>query len=88
MVTQLSASSPAVPIPILNIKSVSTDDCLEELRMGPEILTPTGMKEIKMLELFTNGHPFIPREYQDQVCPESSKDVIDKVKKDRSKKAA
>jgi hypothetical protein len=88
MLTQISASSPAVPIHLLNNKKVPTNERLEELRNGPEILTPPGMKEIKMVELFIKWCSFVPIEYCDEICHEPPKYVIEKVKKDRSKKAA
>jgi hypothetical protein len=45
------------------------------------------MKEIKMVELFSKW-PHTSVEYHDEICPEPPKDVIEKVKKDGSKKAA
>jgi hypothetical protein len=79
MLTQISASSPAVPINLLNNKMVPTNECLEGLINGPELSTPSGMKEIKMVEIFSKWCPFVPVEYHDEICPEPPKDVIEKV---------
>lgn len=88
MLTQISSSSPAVPINFFNHKNVPTNERLQELRNDPEILKPPEMKMIKMVELFTKWCPFVPIKYHDDICPEHHKDVSEKVKKDGSKKAA
>jgi len=42
---------------------------------------------IKQVELFTNWRPFVPEEFKDRICPEPTKEVIDKVKMDKRTKA-
>ena len=45
-----------------------------------------GIKPIKQIELATKWCPLVPEEFQDNVCPIPSQDVIDQFKTDKNKK--
>ena len=52
-------------------------------------LTPIpapGLKEIKQVELYSKFRKFVPLEFQDEICPRPSQQVLENIKKSRSEK--
>ncbi len=66
----------------------------EELRaerletLLPSVLTPPGVKEIKMVELWTKFRPFLKPINMDITCPYPGDEVMDRVKKTKRVKRA
>ena len=49
-------------------------------------MLPTELRNIKKVELATKWRKFVPREYQDDICPIPTNEVIESVRKDLSQK--
>ena len=49
-------------------------------------MVPIGLRNIKKVELATKWRKFVPTEYQDDICPIPTNEVIESVRKDLSKK--
>ena len=49
------------------------------------ILAP-GLREIKQVELYAKFRKFVPREFQDEICPRPSDEVLENIKQSRSQK--
>jgi len=45
-----------------------------------------GLKEIKQVELWSKFRKFVPPEFQDEICPRPSDEVLKNIKKNRSQK--
>jgi len=45
-----------------------------------------GLKEIKQVELWSKFRKFVPPEFQDEICPRPSDEVLENIKKNRSQK--
>jgi hypothetical protein len=54
----------------------------------PEALEPPGLKEIKQVELYQKWRKFVPDEFQDEICPKPSDEVLNKIKEEKRKKDA
>jgi hypothetical protein len=51
------------------------------------LIPAPGLKEIKQVEMYSKFRKFVPEEFQDEICPRPSQQVIDNIKKTRSEKA-
>ncbi len=51
-----------------------------------EHLNAPGIRDIKQVELWKNWRQYIPDPYKDIMCPEPTKEVVDKIQKDKSRK--
>ena len=45
-----------------------------------------GLREIKQVELYAKFRKFVPREFQDEICPRPSDEVLENIKQSRSQK--
>ena len=52
----------------------------------PDNESQPGLSEIKQVELYSKWRPLLPEQYQDEMCPKPSDNVLENVKKDRAKK--
>ncbi len=58
--------------------------CAEQLEtLLPSVLTPPGLKEIKMVELFTKFRCFLKPINMDKTCPYPGEAVLDRVKQNK-----
>ena len=73
-------SCPALPpLRIVNVTAVEGEQ--------PELESAPGLSEIKQVELYTKWRKLIPDQFQDDVCPKPTDEVLNKVKKDKADKA-
>ena len=52
----------------------------------PGRTTPPGPKPIKQAELYKQWRPVVPEEFRDEICPNSSDRIFDRVKTKRAQK--
>jgi len=57
-------------------------DAANEKYKFKQLLQP-GLKDIKRVELYKKWHPFVPVEFQDEICPQPPENVIKKVQKEQ-----
>ena len=53
----------------------------------PNLEKAQGIPDIKQVELYTKWRKLVPDQYQDQICPKPDDSILNKVKKDKAKKA-
>lgn len=53
----------------------------------PNIEKAPEIADIKKVELYTKWRKLIPDSYQDEMCPKPNDEIINKVKRDKAKKA-
>jgi hypothetical protein len=73
---------------VANLKFPKEEDdqlCAEQLEtLLPSILNPPGLKEIKMVELFTKFHKFLKPINMDKTCPYPGDEVMARIKKSKT----
>ena len=64
------------------------DERKERMKNTPLAVIPApGLKEIKQIELFKKWRPYVPRKYQDEICPVVSDEMIEREKKRKRERA-
>ena len=68
---------------------LSAEEWMQQMRTYKfkQLLQP-GLKDIKRVELYKKWHPFVPVEFQDEICPQPPENVIKKNQKEQSDKQA
>ena len=51
-----------------------------------ERLNVPGIRDIKQVELWKNWRQYVPDPYKDSICPKPTEDVLEKIKREKSKK--
>jgi hypothetical protein len=65
-------------------KVVDDQLCVEQLEtLLPSILIPPGLKEIKMVELFTKFRRFLKLINVDKTCPYPGDEVMERIKQSK-----
>jgi hypothetical protein len=82
LVTGCSTSSSSIKAPLQN------GDIYQKLQSHrlTQIPAPV-LREIKQVEMYTKFWKFIPEEFRYKICPRPSQQVLENIKKTRSKKA-
>jgi hypothetical protein len=61
--------------------------CAEGLdTLLPSLLNPPGLKETKMVELYTKFRPFLKPINMDKICPHPGEDVMPRIKESKRAK--
>jgi hypothetical protein len=85
--TKETSLEPTITLNFRNDKFVRKEDRLMELKnyvLKP--VTAPGMKPTKQVELYTKWHKFVPAEFQDEICPRPTQEVLANVQESRKKK--
>ena len=75
-----------------NLKKKDTDEIRQNWvnileTQFPEMENTPGLADIQQVELFMKWRQFVPEEFQNDICPEPPKAVLDKVKLEKMNKA-
>ncbi len=85
--TKITSLEPTITLMFQNEKFIRKEDRLMELKnytLKP-VASP-GMKAIKQVQLYTKWCKFVPAEFQDEIFPKPTDEVLASVQESRSKK--
>jgi hypothetical protein len=52
----------------------------------PKKMIAPGLREVKLVELYTKYRPLIPEQFRDELCPKPSDEVLGNISKQRNDK--